>query len=92
MNQSSPILRFRFDRRLALGFIGWLAACFLAASFGAVFMPGEWYGTLKKPSWNPPPWIFGPVLDSNKRGRVSPFEKGGPRGISGVPDNSGTFS
>jgi tryptophan-rich sensory protein len=41
--------------------MGWLAACFLAASFGAVFMPGEWYGTLKKPAWNPPAWIFGPV-------------------------------
>jgi len=44
-----------------LGFIGWLVGCFAAASLGAIFMPGEWYATLKKPSWNPPGWIFGPV-------------------------------
>jgi translocator protein len=61
MNQSSPILWFRFDRRVAFGLIGWLAACFLAASFGVVFMPGKWYVELKKPAWNPPPWIFGLV-------------------------------
>lgn len=44
-----------------LGLAGCLAACFGAASLGAVFMPGEWYAALKKPSWNPPAWIFGPV-------------------------------
>jgi tryptophan-rich sensory protein len=64
MNLSSTILWFRFERRLALGLVGWLAACFLAASLGAVFMPGDWYARLKKPSWNPPAWIFGPVWTS----------------------------
>ena len=59
MNQRSTIPCF--DRRLALGLVGWLVACFLAASLGAVFMPGEWYAALKKPAWNPPAWIFGPV-------------------------------
>ena len=61
MNQSSPVAWFRFERRLALGLVGWLVACFLAASLGAVFMPGDWYARLKKPSWNPPAWVFGPV-------------------------------
>jgi tryptophan-rich sensory protein len=44
---------------LALG--GWVLLCFGAASLGAVFMPGEWYAALKKPAWNPPGWLFGPV-------------------------------
>ena len=35
--------------------------CFGAASLGALFMPGDWYASLTKPSWNPPSWLFGPV-------------------------------
>lgn len=44
-----------------LAFLAWLAVCFGAAAMGALFMPGEWYASLQKPSWNPPSWIFGPV-------------------------------
>ncbi|MCK7593254.1 TspO/MBR family protein [Pseudomarimonas salicorniae] len=28
---------------------------------GSAFPAGEWYQSLAKPTWQPPPWIFGPV-------------------------------
>lgn len=33
----------------------------LTAASGAVFKPGEWYETLRRPSWTPPNWAF-PVV------------------------------
>jgi len=51
----------RHPVRKVLGFAGWLLLCFAAAAFGSLFMPGEWYAQLKKPEWNPPNWLFGPV-------------------------------
>lgn len=35
--------------------------CFLTASVGAAFPPGEWYASLNRPWYAPPNWLFGPV-------------------------------
>ena len=32
-----------------------------AGFIGSRYMPGEWYASLDKPSWNPPGYIFAPV-------------------------------
>lgn len=38
-----------------------LAIVGAAAASGAVFMPGSWYASLRKPTWTPPDWLFGPA-------------------------------
>ena len=46
------------------GLAAWVAVTFAAAAIGnwaTGSSVGDWYGTLRKPSWTPPGWLFGPV-------------------------------
>lgn len=52
------------SRREIAGLVGFLAACFAAGLAGSLVTGpaiSEWYESLRKPSWNPPNWVFGPV-------------------------------
>lgn len=41
--------------------VAFIVIVLAAASSGALFKPGAWYETLRKPSWTPPKWAF-PVV------------------------------
>lgn len=47
--------------RTTVGLVVWLLVSFIPALVGALFPPNNWYEGLKKPDWNPPSWLFGPV-------------------------------
>lgn len=45
-----------------LAFAGFIVVTFCAPALSVfIGMPGEWYAALSKPTWNPPPWLFGPA-------------------------------
>lgn len=44
-----------------LSTLGWILVAFTAAFIGGSARPGEWYRGIRKPSWNPPDWVFAPV-------------------------------
>jgi benzodiazapine receptor len=53
-----------FDRRSILGLVAWFALAFAAAWLGSSITRPEiptWYAMLRKPSFNPPDWLFAPV-------------------------------
>jgi tryptophan-rich sensory protein len=45
------------------GLVAWLIVCFVAAALGAAAsaQAGPFYTQLERPSWAPPPYVFGPV-------------------------------
>ena len=44
--------------------VGFLLICFAAGAIGSAFTARaipDWYVGLRKPTWTPPDWVFGPV-------------------------------
>jgi tryptophan-rich sensory protein len=44
-----------------LGLLAWVLVAFMPAATAAFVDTGSWYGSLKRPAWTPPSWVFGPV-------------------------------
>ena len=50
-------------KKQIIGLIAWLSVCFFAAAIGgaASIEAGPFYTQMVRPSWAPPPYVFGPV-------------------------------
>ena len=48
-------------RAAVAALVVFLGIAFIPALIGTAFPPDAWYEALAKPSWNPSPWLFGPV-------------------------------
>jgi benzodiazapine receptor len=52
------------NRESWLSLVPFLTVCFAAAGIGSLATRGSlrtWYSELRKPDWNPPNWVFGPI-------------------------------
>ncbi len=48
-------------KHVSIGLVLWILLALTAGWIGSMFMPGQWYNSLAKPSWNPPSSLFAPV-------------------------------
>jgi benzodiazapine receptor len=53
-----------FERASWVSLVPFLSVCLGAGGIGSILTRGSvdtWYVQLRKPEWNPPNWVFGPV-------------------------------